>query len=73
MGGLPGKCPGGKGPLLSDRTDHHQGLRKAASSLATQLRSGKNGFKASPDVVAAGRNRTQGISSSFAQSYGSRD
>lgn len=38
--------PAVRGPLLGDRTDHHQGLRKAESSLATQLRSGKNGFRA---------------------------
>ena len=40
------QAPAVKGPLLGDCTDHHQGLRKAESSLATQLRSGKNCFKA---------------------------
>ena len=38
--------PATQGPLDGDRLDFHTGLRKAESSVATQIRSGKIGFNA---------------------------
>ena len=44
--GLPERktTPAAKGDLLNGRSDHHQGLRKVESSMATQMRTGKIGL-----------------------------
>ena len=38
------RTPAQEGLLIGNRLDYHSGLRKAESSMAIQLRSGKNGF-----------------------------
>ena len=44
MGTLPTASPAQKGDLLKGRLELHRGLKKAESSAAIQMRTGKIGF-----------------------------